>query len=44
MPKKNQVVQGRIEKTIFPNKGVLYIDEQPIYVGGAFTRSKCTYL
>lgn len=37
MPKKNQVVQGRIEKTIFPNKGVLYIDEQPIYVGGAFT-------
>ena len=37
MPKKNQVVQGVIEKTIFPNKGILYIDEQPIYVGGAFT-------
>lgn len=37
MPKKNQVVRGTIEKTIFPNKGVLYIDEQPIYVGGAFT-------
>lgn len=37
MPKKNQVVKGIIEKTIFPNKGVLYIDEQPIYVGGAFT-------
>ncbi|MBU3803687.1 MAG: 23S rRNA (uracil(1939)-C(5))-methyltransferase RlmD, partial [Candidatus Cellulosilyticum pullistercoris] len=37
MPKKNEVVQGIIEKTIFPNKGVLYIDEQPIYVGGAFT-------
>ncbi|MBE6024384.1 MAG: 23S rRNA (uracil(1939)-C(5))-methyltransferase RlmD [Cellulosilyticum sp.] len=36
MPKKNQIVQGTIEKTIFPNKGVLYIDEQPIYVGGTF--------
>ena len=36
MAKKNQVVQGTIEKTIFPNKGVLYIDNQPIYVGGTF--------
>ena len=36
MPKKNQIVQGTIEKTIFPNKGVMYIDEQPIYVGGTF--------
>ena len=36
MPKKNEIVRGTIEKTIFPNKGVLYIDEQPIYVGGTF--------
>ena len=40
MPKKNQIVQGTIEKTIFPNKGVLYIDEQPIYVGGTFPGQK----
>ena len=40
MAKKNQVVQGLIEKTIFPNKGILYIDEQPIYVGGTFPGQK----
>lgn len=36
MVKKNQVVQGTIEKTVFPNKGILFIDDQPIYVGGTF--------
>ena len=40
MPKKNQIVQGTIEKTIFPNKGVLYIEDQPIYVGGTFPGQK----
>lgn len=34
--KKNEIVRGTVEKTLFPNKGVLNIDGQPIYVGGTF--------
>lgn len=37
MPKKNQIVRGTIAETIFPNKGILYIEDQPIYITGAFT-------
>ena len=40
MPKKNQIIEGTIEKTIFSNKGVMYIDNQPIYVGGTFPGQK----
>ena len=40
MAKKNQIVQGTIEKTIFPNKGVMYIEDAPIYVGGTFPGQK----
>ncbi len=36
MAKKNQIVEGIVDHSIFPNKGVLYIDEQPIYVTGTF--------
>lgn len=40
MLKKKQVVQGTIEKTIFPNKGVLYVEDSPVYVGGTFKGQK----
>lgn len=40
MMKRNQLVQGEIKETTFPNKGILYIDDQPIYVGNAFIGQK----
>lgn len=40
MLKRNQLIQGIIEEAIFPNKGVLYIDDQPIYVSSAFIGQK----
>ncbi len=36
MPKKNQILEGRIEDAIFPNKGIMIIDQEPIYVTGTF--------
>lgn len=37
MAKKHDIVQGIIEKTLFPNKGILYIEEGiPVYVADAF--------
>ena len=36
MAKKNQIIEGIVSHSIFPNKGVVYYEEQPIYVTGAF--------
>lgn len=40
MPKKKQVIEGIVDHSIFPNKGVVYIEDQPIYVTGAFKGQK----
>lgn len=36
MPKRKEIVEGVIEHAIFPNKGILYLNEEPIYVPGTF--------
>lgn len=36
MAKKNQIIEGIVSHSIFPNKGVVYYEDQPIYVTGAF--------
>jgi 23S rRNA (uracil-5-)-methyltransferase RumA len=36
MPKKKQIIEGQIEDAVFPNKGVLYLEGEPIYVTGTF--------
>ena len=36
MAKKNQIIEGVVSHSIFPNKGVVYYEDQPIYVTGAF--------
>jgi 23S rRNA (uracil-5-)-methyltransferase RumA len=41
MAKKNEIVEGRIEEVIFPNKGVLYIEDGiPVQVADTFTGQK----
>ncbi|WP_069997677.1 23S rRNA (uracil(1939)-C(5))-methyltransferase RlmD [Cellulosilyticum sp. I15G10I2] len=36
MPKKNQILEGLIEDAVFPNKGIMLINNEPIYVTGTF--------
>lgn len=36
MPKKNQIIEGVVSHSIFPNKGVIFVEDMPIYVTGAF--------
>ncbi len=36
MPKKNQIIEGLIEDAVFPNKGILYLNGEPIYITGTF--------
>lgn len=36
MAKRNDIVTGVIEENIFPNKGVMHIDDKPIYITGTF--------
>jgi 23S rRNA (uracil-5-)-methyltransferase RumA len=41
MAKKHEIIEGTITKNIFPNKGVLYIeDQEPVYVPDAFIGQK----
>ena len=40
MPKRKQIVEGMIEHAVFPNKGVLYLDKEPIFVTGTFKGQK----
>ncbi|WP_054743129.1 23S rRNA (uracil(1939)-C(5))-methyltransferase RlmD [Cellulosilyticum ruminicola] len=40
MPKRKQIVEGVIEHAVFPNKGVLYLDKEPIFVTGTFKGQK----
>ena len=34
--KKNQLVEGKIEEVLFPQRGRLTFDGEPIYVPGTF--------
>ncbi len=37
MPKKSDIVEGKIEKVLFPNVGVMHLEENiPVYVKGAY--------
>ena len=40
MPKRKQIVEGVIEHAVFPNKGILYLDKEPIFVTGTFKGQK----
>lgn len=37
MPKKREIVEGKIEEVLFPNVGVMYLEEKiPVHVKGAY--------
>ena len=36
MLKKNQLIEGLIEDAVFPNKGLLYFEGDPVYISGTF--------
>jgi len=36
MPKKNQILEGTIVDAVFPNKGIMMIENEPIYVTNTF--------